>query len=296
VLDIGPEGQLLATTNTIRTEITWTPTDHSQAREISWHAWSFAKDMTPDGQMVLLSRFDEGAGFDYQVGLRRLDAATAVVLGKGVPSLLSPDGKWIVGVTFSQPGLFLLPTGTGEPRTLTRPGFQYVTAGWFPDGKRVIFATRENQSGLSAYIQDVAGGAPVRITAAIPPLLADWGLRVSPDSSWFFGAQAAGPPVIVPVSGGQPRVLTELGADDLPVAWTPDGRNLIVVRRSSDHMSARIVRFDLLTARIQPVRQMNIADKSGGRGLTCIATPDAGTVVCNVARYLTDLYQLEGLR
>ncbi len=296
VLDIGRDGQLLATTNTIRTEITWTPADESQERDVSWHAWSFAKDVTRDGKMILLSRFDEGAGLDYQVGLRRLDAPTAIVLGQGVPSLFSPDSKWIVGVTFSQPSLFVLPTGAGEPRTLTRSGFRYITAGWFPDGKRVIFAARENHSEPSAYVQDLGGAAPVRISAPIPPLLADWGLRVSPDGSWFFGAQAAGPPVIVPVSGGQPRVLSELGDDDLPVAWTPDGRGILIVKRSSDHMSAGIVRFDHSTGRIEPARQVNVADKSGGRGLTCIATPDGLTVVCNVARYLTDLYQIEGLR
>ena len=64
--------------------------------------------------MVLFTRFDEGAGLDYQMGLRRLDASTAVSLGTGQGLAMSPDSKWVLGITFSQPGLFTVPTGPGE--------------------------------------------------------------------------------------------------------------------------------------------------------------------------------------
>jgi eukaryotic-like serine/threonine-protein kinase len=295
VLDIGLDGHVLATANTMRTEIKWMPADDSQERDISFYAWSFAKDLAADGKMVLLTRFDEGAGFDYQIGLRRIDAPTGVVLGQGVANLFSPDNKWIIGLTYSQPSLFLVPTGAGERRTLTQPGYRYITAGWLPDGKRIIFVAQENNL-LSAYVQGIAGDMPVRVSAAIPALLPDWPIRVSPDGSWFFGAQAAGPPVVVPVSGGAPRALNDLGSDDVPVAWTPDGRAILIVRESNDQTSAVIVRFDLATGRMQAVREVKIADKSGARGLSCIVTPDVRTVVCNVGRYLTDLYLVEGLK
>ena len=68
-----------------------------------------------------------------------------------------------------------------------------------------------------------------------------------------------------------------------------------IMRRSDDHMSASVVRFDLATGRMQTVRHVTVADTSGGRGLTCIVTPDGRTVVYNVGRYLTDLYLVEGL-
>jgi hypothetical protein len=106
------------------------------------------------------------------------------------------------------------------------------------------------------------------ISQPIPPLRPDWGIRVSPDGSSFFGAQAEGPPVIVPVASGQPRALNELGPDDLPVAWTSDRRAILIVRQSYNQMSAVIVRFDLATGRMETVRQIDIADKSGVRGLT----------------------------
>jgi Tol biopolymer transport system component len=295
LLDVGPDGHVLATANTIRTEIKWMSVDDAREREISWYAWSFAKDLSPDGKTVLLTRFDEGAGFEYQIGLRQIDASGAVLLGEGTPSLFSPDQKWVVAVMHSQPGLFLLPTGVGERRTLTRPGFRYITAGCTPDGKRIIFAAQENDAPPAVYMQDVTGGMPMRVPIEIPPLLASWGLRVSPDGSWFFGAHAAGPPLVFPVSGGRARVLNGLSADDLPVAWTSDSRAILIVRRSDDQMSAVIVRFDFATGHTQVVRQVNVVDKSGGRGLSCLVTPDGRTVVYNVARYLTDLYLVEGL-
>jgi Tol biopolymer transport system component len=297
ILDIGPDGQVLVTANTIRTDVNWWGPDQDEERDISWYAWSYAKDVTPDGRMILFTRFGEGTDPDYQIGLRRIDTPTGVALGKGTGSLFSPDTKWVIGMTFSEPSLFLLPTGAGERRTLTAPGFSYITAGWFPDGKRVIFAARQNDSPSSAYVQDIEGGAPLRISETIPQLLGNWAIRVSPDGSKFFGAQASGSPVIFPISdGGQPRVLHELAADDLPVSWTADGRSIVVVRQSPDPMSAVIARFDLATGVIENLRETKIADKSGGRSLSCIATPTVATVVCNVARYLTDLYLVENLR
>jgi hypothetical protein len=172
---------------------------------------------------------------------------------------------------------------------------RYITAGWLPDGKRIIFAAQESDAPPSVYMQEVAGGMPLRVPVEIPPLLASWGLRVSPNGLWFFGAHAAGPPVVVPVSGGSARVLNGFGPDDLPVAWTSDSRAILIVKQCDDPMSAVIVRFDFATGHKQVVRQVNVADKSGGRGLSCLVTPDGRTVVYNVARYLTDLYFVEGL-
>jgi hypothetical protein len=61
-------------------------------------------------------------------------------------------------------------------------------------------------------------------------------------------------------------------------------------------MSAVIARFNLASGLIENLREIRIADKSGGRSLSCIATPTVSTVDRNVARYLTDLYVVEHLK
>ena len=245
---------------------------------------------------MLLNRYDEGAGLDYQIGLRRLDAPGAVLLGTGEAVRLSPDSRFVLGITYNQPSLFLLPTGAGERRSLTTPGFKYLTGGWFPDGKRVLFIAEHGSEPVAAYVQDLDGGSPHKLSPGFPAMLVDFGVSVSPDSQWFFGWQAAGPPVIVPTDGGEPRALPNLNENDSPGAWTPDGHGLIVARRAPDLSGATIVRMDIETGRLETLKTIKVAEASGLRRLTFIVTPDGRTVVYNAGRYLTDLYLVEGLK
>ena len=237
---------------------------------------------------------DEGSGLDYQMGLRRIDAAGAVLLGTGLGTRLSPDGKWALGITYSTPGLFALPTGTGERRTLTTPGFRYSTAAWFPDGTRILFLAEQEREPAAAYVQDLNGGAPRKYSRI--PQLTNFLPSVSPDSKWFFGMQAFGSPVIVPIEGGEPRTLADLTENDFLKAWTPDGHGLIVARWTPDRSGATIARLDLETSRLDPLNTIRLADPSGLSSPALLVTPDGRTVVYNVSRYLTDLYLVEGLK
>ena len=160
ILDASSDGRVLMTANSGFTDIRWLGPGDSEERDISWFAFAVAHDLSADGHAVLFTRYDEGAGLEYQMGLRRIDAAGAVLLGTGDAALLSPDGKWALGITLSTPGLFALPTGTGERRTLTTPGFRYSTGGWFPDGKRILFIAEHESESPAAYVQDLEGGAP----------------------------------------------------------------------------------------------------------------------------------------
>jgi hypothetical protein len=245
---------------------------------------------------VLFTRFDESTGLDYQMGLRRIDAAGAVLLGIGQAQALSPDGKWALGITYSTPGLFALPTGTGERRTLTTPGFRYLAGGWFPDGKRLLFLAEQENEPAATYVQDLEGGAPRKVPSRIPEFSSDFIPRVSPDGQWFLGSQNFGPPVIVPIEGGEPRTLPHLTENDSPRQWTDDGRGLIVVRKALDLTQATIARFELATGRLDPLRTITLTDTSGLRQFTLLVSPDGRTVVYNVIRYLTDLYLVERLK
>jgi len=284
------------TANSVYTDIRWLGPGESEERDISWFAFSAAQDLSADGHAVLFTRYDEGSGLEYQMGLRRIDAAGAVLLGTGQATLLSPDGKWALGLTYSTPGIFALPTGTGERRTLTTPGFTYSTGGWFPDGTRILFIAEHEREPAAAYVQDLEGGAPRKVASRIPQLDVSFGTSVSPDGKWFFGWQMSGPPVIVPIEGGEPRALPNLTENDFPRRWTADGRGLIVARRAPDLTKATLARYELATGRLDPLRTITLADTSGMRRFTLLASPDGPTVVYNVGRYLTDLYLVEGLK
>ena len=104
------------TANSNYAEIKWQGPGESEERDISWFAWSFARDVSSDGHTVLFTRVDEGAGLDYQMGLRRIDAAGAVLLGTGQDSSVA---RWEVGawphVQHTQSLRCRLARASGEP-------------------------------------------------------------------------------------------------------------------------------------------------------------------------------------
>src|SRR5262249_11230356 len=124
------------------------------------------QDLSVDGTSVLLTRQDEGAGRNREFGLRQVEPLSAVRLGPGQGIALSFDGKWALARLLGDPSkLLILPTGAGEPRQLAAPGFQYLNAGWFPDGKRIVFVAKAGGES-AAYLQDIDGGSPRRIASA----------------------------------------------------------------------------------------------------------------------------------
>jgi Tol biopolymer transport system component len=296
LLDVSPDGRVLVTTTSFRTNIRWLTADDPSERDASWFSWSNVTDISSDGRTVLLVRYDEGAGPDYQFGLRRVDAPATVPLGPGLAMQFSPDGKWVLAHTFEKPSLIMVPTGVGERRSLTTPGFRYVTAGWFPDGKRVLFIGSHDNEPAAAYEQGLSGTPPRRVAAPPTSLRADFGVHVSPDMKWFFGYQSAGPPTVVPIGAGEARALRGLGEGDVPLAWSADGRAIVIARKSADGSDVKVVRYDVESARIDLIRQIRISDTSGLRNSGLVATPDGRTVVYSLGRYLTDLYLVEGLK
>jgi Tol biopolymer transport system component len=296
LLDVRADGRALVTTNALRSTITWVTADDPRERNVSWFSWTEPSDISRDGRTILLTRYDEGAGLDYKFGLRRVDEPGAVPLGAGQPTQFSPDGKWVLTHTFVKPSLTVVPTGAGDRKSLTTPGFQYITDGWFPDGQRVLFIGSHQDEPAAGYEQDINGGPPRRVAVAPTSIETTFGLHISPDGKSFFGVQSAGPPTVVSIGAGQPRVLQGLGEGDIPAAWSADGRGIVIGRRSTDQSTLSIVRYDLETARIDPMRQIRISDTSGIFGVDLLATPDGRTVVYNVGRFFNDLYLVEGLR
>ncbi|MEI6669791.1 MAG: protein kinase, partial [Acidobacteriota bacterium] len=300
LLDIAPDGRVLVTGDTVRMQTFSVGPGDAGERDISWMSLSKVSDVAADARSVLFTRYDEGAGPDYEVGLRGLDPASAVRLGPGEAMQLSPDGANALAIVYSAPNrLLVLPTGVGESRSLTVAGFTYHGAGWYPDGRRVVFVAERQGEPLAAYVQDAAGGVPTRLGVELglygERLRQRTTLLVSPDGKWFIGT--VGPPTLVPLDGGSTRALQTFGTADVPVAWTADGRSLFVSRPGSTAGAVQIVRVDIASGAIEPWKTIVPRDVAGLLGSPkCVITPDGGTLVCSTFRYLTDLYLVEGLR
>jgi Tol biopolymer transport system component len=300
IMDIAQDGRALLTANTTRSQAYWLGPGDVRERDVSWMSWSMPRSLSADGRLITFTRYDEGAGRTYEVGLRRLDAASAVRLGPGEAVHLSPDGTKVLSIVYAAPRqLLVLPTGAGEPRPLPGAGFNYLGAGWYPDGHRVLFVAERQGQPLSAYVQDVTGGDPVRLSVDLGRVgsrVADQAtLLVSPDAKCFTAV--LGPPVLFPLDGAQPRILSGFGPDDTPIGWTADGRGLFVSRNRAGNGSALIVRVDVASGASAHWKDVVPYDVSGLRRRPIVlVTPDGRTVVYATSRFLTDLYLVEGLK
>ena len=165
LLDISRDGRVLLKRDVSRGEIKGRIAGDTTERELSWFDASLPTDLSRDGKTLLFGEVGVAGGSTYEAYVRGMDGAPAIRLGEGFPLALSADGKWALCQTHSTPEqLFLLPTESGEPKTITNDSIDHVAATWHPDGKRIIFAGIEQGHANRKYIQEVDGGKPKAIT------------------------------------------------------------------------------------------------------------------------------------
>jgi Tol biopolymer transport system component len=294
--DISRDGRVLLTSYTNSQNITGQPPGETKERDLSWLDWALLTDLSTDGKTILMEYAGEGAGINYAVYLRRTDGSPAVRLGDGALARLSPDGKWALTVLFTPSQLMLLPTGAGEAKTLERgPIEQYSDeAGWFPDGKQVVFQGREAGHDWRCYIQSMEGGPPRAITPE-GTTGTSGEIFISPDGRFVIAADAQHQPSFYPLAGGAPQPISQLESKERIIGWTSDGHSLYLAVRQE--MSIRVYRFDPSTGRRELLKEIMPADLAGVFGFNRIfMTPDGKGYAYSVSRVLSDLYVVEGLK
>src|SRR5579862_3744773 len=166
--DIAPDGSVLVALNSKRLAMGFTTLGSTQDVELSWHDWNVAKGISPDGSFVLFGDASEAAGPSYAVALRKVDGTLPVRLGEGSAGGLSPDGKWAIAVSTTQPPrVTLLPIGAGQPRSVEVRGLEHIQSGWarfLQDGQRLITNANEQGHATRCYVLDLTGGSPNPVT------------------------------------------------------------------------------------------------------------------------------------
>ena len=200
--------------------------------------FSWVSDISDDGRRILFSEQGVAGGPGYAVYLRGTDRSPAVRLGKGLSQYLSPDGRWALAIDLTQNTLVILPTGPGEPRTVPAHGIKaYSFAGWFPDGKRILFAGFEEGKASRMYVQDLDGGAPRAVT---PEGVAVRSNTLSPAGTSVV-APLRGVLTAFPIEGGDPQPVKGAESEDVPVRWRGDGKVLFV---RQGRLPARVFALD----------------------------------------------------
>ena len=290
--DISREGRLLATRDTLRTEIVALPPGESSVRDLSWFDYPTPAAISADGRQILFSETGEGGGAGYSVYIRRTDGSPAIRLGDGLAQDLSPDGAWALAIVHpaADPQLVAYPTGAGEPKTFPKEGLRLYRAKWMPDGRQALVTASEPGRGQRLYIWSLLDGGRPR---AVIPEGYTGGWIVSPDGKWTV---VAGPDqsYLYPLSGGGPAAIPGLEPDDAVDQWSQDGRFLFVHRPGG--LPARVFRLEIATGRKILWRTLMPADPAGVPEVRPLPTPDGEGYVYSCDRTLSELYLLDGLR
>ncbi len=297
IQDTFPDGRVLLTHSVERQAIMVKPPGEADERDLSWMDWSLVRDISADGQWILLVESGEGGGALGAICIRPTDGSPAVHLGDGNPFQFSPDGAWVVASS-NVPGypgkLALLPTGVGEPREVPTGTLACRYAQWMPDGKSLVVAATEGEQPLRLYRVDLEtpGAVPVPV-GPDGPVAAQF--FISPDGRWLTVRAGDRPTMLYPVGGGDPVPIPSLKPDDEIQAWTMEAGAILVC--AAGEMPARIHRIDLETGARTLFREIAPRDATGVNSMRGFRfTPDGEAYGYTFTVQLDDLYMLDRVR
>src|SRR5262245_1664598 len=258
--DVGPDDRAIVTHGDPRSHMVWSGSGGQ--RDLSWLDWPTVADLSLDGKTVLFYEWGEAVGATPAVYIRNVDGSDAIRLGEGKALALSPDRRWALALQeTSQPRLVLLPTGTGESRSLPPEHLtDFYWARWFPDSRRLLVVGAGADGAPASYIQDVDSGRLQPI--AEKGMLAAF---VAPDGRRLLVLDPLEGFLLWPLDGGKPTVVRGLHRDERPIQWSADGRYLYL--RGLDEAVIRIYRFDLATGKRDLWREIALRDSTGLIGL-----------------------------
>jgi len=260
-------------------------------RDLSWMDWSLTGDVTPDGKNLIFFESGEGVGSNYSVFMRGMDGSPAVRLGTGDFPALSPDGKWVAAINLASPAqVELLPTGAGQPRTVTNDSLEHVRVGWMPSGHAIVFSAYDANHGPRTYSMDLDSGKTRPITPE-----GTVGLLVSPDSKFLLARDSQRKRWLYPLEGGDPQPLTaSLSPDDLIVDWEKDGKSILVEKAG---IPLKLVRAYLGSSKIEEVKTFSPSDPAGVVTVGGVRfSADRKSYAYDYFRILSDLYVVDGLK
>jgi Tol biopolymer transport system component len=282
VQDVAPDGRILLTSGDVRSEVLFRSADGGPERDLAWLSMAFATQFSADGTAVLM--WEPGVTGGAGLYLRKTDGSPAFRLPDQRADTLSPDGAWIARTEDGK--ALLTPTGTGETRRLSQPGFTYQRVLWFPDGRRILVIGSEEGHGHRLYVQDASGGA-------MTPLSTE-GIShdtpvISPDGAFVAVAQPDGY-WVYPVSGEPPWSFHAVEDGEIFASWSEDSR--AVLTTFPDRAPFRVYRVDVRSGQRELWKVIAPSDPSGVCNAGILLRPD-GSSVMNATRYVNDLFLVE---
>ena len=301
LFDIGKDGHVLLARADRRREVMGLAPGSMKERDLSWLDYSYPADLSVDGKTLLFDEEGIGGGVQYgdaeyltyAVYIRDTEGSPAVRLGEGGAAALSPDKKWVIIYTPTQPAqLKLLPTGAGETKQLTSDTIAHQYARWCPDGKHYVFSGNEPGKGVRFFLSDISGSQP---KAFSPEGVDALNFAVSPDGQFVAGVGPDQKGYLYSINGSDPKVIAGMEAGDLPVNFTSDGHSVYLYHTGD--IPAKVYKVELTTGKKSVWKELAPLDPTGISTIApVLMTPDGKSYVYGFHRTVGDLYLVDGLK
>jgi serine/threonine protein kinase len=294
--DVARSGRVLLTRESPRVGILGMLAGDTREHDMSFLDYSFVADLAPDASVLLFDEEGEAGGANYTVFVRKADHSPVVRLGEGNALSISPDGRWALSMSPAPKSPFvLLPTGTGEKKTIATPDLQpEQAAAWLPSSATLVYAAEETGHRTRLYVQAIDSGqgkaiSPEGIDVGLP------GFAVSPDGKWVAAIQSDRKGALFPIDGGMPRPFPGVEPGEYPLRFTADGKSLYLWKRGD--VPARVTRLEIETGKREPFKNLIPADPAGIERISnVVVTPDGKGYAYCYTRLLSDLFVVEGLK
>ena len=293
--DIAPDGRALVALNSKRLAVAYKNPSGKEDPDLSWHDWNSVRDIAPDGQFVVFEDSTRAAGSGYSVVLRKVDGTLPIKLGDGSSGSLSPDGKWAISISTStsRPAeITLLPTGAGQPRTISVTGLAHVHTSWarfFPDAQRALVNGDETGHAARCYVVNLSNGAA---TAATPDGVLCG--PIAPDGRSILGKGAA-VLAVYPLDGSASRPIPNLGPNFVPLQWS---NNIsIMYGYHSGELPSRVYKVDIATGKETALQELRPGVPAGVVSVApIVVSRDGQHIAYSYNQTLSTLYLISGLR
>jgi DNA-binding winged helix-turn-helix (wHTH) protein/Tol biopolymer transport system component len=288
LFDISRSGRVLVSREQLRMMMAGTVNGDSEQKDFSWFDFSHVIDISADGRVILFDETGEGGGPHHSTYIRHTDASSAVRVGDGYGMAISPDGNWAVTMTAGdQNNLNLVPLTPGQPRILSGHGLRYDWVRFFPGGKRLLAGGSLAGGSMHLFTQALDGGGPEPVNTDVYLVHP----AISQDGSQIAGVDQERRLVVLPVAGGQPKVIAT-DFSPMVLRWGRQGKSLLAQLNSD---SAKLFRVDLETGRYKPWKEIAPFEAAGISAISPGAlSDDEQTFVYSFERDLSELFVVDG--
>jgi len=288
--DISASGRVLISREQLRSMMTELVEGIPKEQDLSWFDYTTAEGISADGRVVLFDETGEGGGPHHTVYIRRANTRSPIRVADGFGMAISPDGNWVVvKPDTDQSVLNLVPTGPGEPRTISGHNMKYDFARFFPDGKRLLVGGSIAGARSRLFVQALDGSGPQPLSASayfFRPAISEDGKQVA-------GVDIQRRLLVVPVDGGEPKAIAT-GFAPTVLRWSHSGKTLLA---QADSVPAMLYRVDLETGKCTPWKEIGPPDLANvSRLWPAHLSEDEHTIVYSYPRILSELFVVDGWR